>query len=301
MTDVSFLSISHTVAISSGTLLVTGGSSCIGAWVVKRAVDRGYSVVAAVLFSVRIDTQEGFLFNRFPNTMEKSYVLVPVIEKEGAYNEVVKHVDAIIHAASPVIFRGMNPKITLVIESLPDFHPKAVLRPTIRGALGILESAHKYGKNLKRVVLTSCSTAIGDAIVRDGKPVRDETVWNPRATTEVEARGKGAGPVVVYAAKHKPSWDLVTLLPPYIWGPYIHQPGKPFFGSSPGILLEYVLDRPDTSGACFGSSAEVRDTANIHILALEHPDVGGERALIDTDPFAGKDVYDIFNSAVFQI
>ncbi|KAF9517339.1 hypothetical protein BS47DRAFT_1359633 [Hydnum rufescens UP504] len=146
MTDVSFLSISHTVAISSGTLLVTGGSSCIGAWVVKRAVDRGYSVVAAVLFSVRIDTQEGFLFNRFPEYHGKSYVLVPVIEKE----------------------------VSLVIESLPDFHPKAVLRPTIRGALGILESAHKYGKNLKRVVLTSCSTAIGDAIVRDGKPVRDE-------------------------------------------------------------------------------------------------------------------------------
>jgi hypothetical protein len=107
----------------------------------------------------------------------------------------------------------------------------------------------------------------------------------------------------------------------------IPQPGKPFFGSSPGLLLEYVLDRPDTSGARFGSCAEVQDTANIHILALEHPDAGGERVLIGTgqsyrdpawpgsvltflmnrrsivcvapDSFAWQDVYDIFNSAGF--
>ncbi|KAF9517338.1 hypothetical protein BS47DRAFT_1389875 [Hydnum rufescens UP504] len=79
--------------------------------------------------------------------------------------------------------------------------------------------------------------------------------------------------------EHKPSWDLVTYIRP-IFGARTSI-REAFFGSSPGILLEYVLNRPDTSGACFGSSAEVRDTANIHILALEHPDVGGERALID--------------------
>jgi hypothetical protein len=46
------------------------------------------------------------------------------------------------------------------------------------------------------------------------------------------------------------------------------------------VLLEYTLDHPDTSGTTVGIWADVRDTANIHILALEHPDAAGERVLI---------------------
>ncbi|KAF9517352.1 hypothetical protein BS47DRAFT_1339614 [Hydnum rufescens UP504] len=146
------------VAITSGKLLITGGSGYLGAWIVKRAIDRGYSVVAAV----RTDSQGQFLVNRFPEYHGKvSYVLIPVIEKDGAYDEAVKDVDGIIHAASPVIFKWDDPEAE-------------VLRPAIRGALGILESAHKYGKNVKRIVLTSSSAAIGMPIERDGKMVRDE-------------------------------------------------------------------------------------------------------------------------------
>jgi FlaA1/EpsC-like NDP-sugar epimerase len=40
-------SLSSMVAITSGKILVTGGTGYIGAWIVKRAVDRGYSVIAA--------------------------------------------------------------------------------------------------------------------------------------------------------------------------------------------------------------------------------------------------------------
>ncbi|KAF9517342.1 hypothetical protein BS47DRAFT_524015 [Hydnum rufescens UP504] len=263
------------VAITSGKLLITGGSGYIGAWIVKRAVDRGYSVVAAV----RTDAHGQFIVNRFPEYQGKvSYVLIPVIEKDGAYDEAVKDVDGIIHAASPVIFNWDD--------------PQEVLRPAIRGALGILESAHKYGKNIKRIVLTSSSAA---------------------ATTQFEALGKDTHPSTVYAAsktyaeqsswawvkEQKPSWDLVTILPPFIWGPYVHKPGKPSFGSSPGLLLDNVLNRSDTSGAYAGDSADVRDTADIHVLALENPDAGGERVLTATDSFAWQDVYDIFNSAGF--
>ena len=44
-----------------------------------------------------------------------------------------------------------------------------------------------------------------------------------------------------------------------------------------------LLDRihsPDTSGALVGDCVDVRDTADIHILALEHPNIGGERVLV---------------------
>jgi len=284
------------VAITSGKLLITGGSGYIGAWIVKSAVDRGYSVVAAV----RTDAQGQFLVNRFPEYHGKvSYVLIPVIEKDGAYDEAVKDVDGIIHAASPVVFKWDD--------------PEEVLRPAIRGAVGILESAHKYGKNIKRIVLTSSSAAIGIPIERDGKVVRDETVWNTPDTAQFEALGKNASGLTVYSAsktyaeqsawawvkEHKPSWDFVTILPPFVWGPYIHQPGKPHFGSSPGLLLDNILGSPDTSGTHIGDCVDVRDTANFHVLALENPDAGGERVLIGPDYFAWQDIYDILHSAGF--
>ncbi|KAF9517354.1 hypothetical protein BS47DRAFT_1389885 [Hydnum rufescens UP504] len=262
------------VAVTSGKLLITGGSGYIGAWIVKSAVDRGYSVVAAV----RTDSQGQFLVNRFPEYHGKvSYVLIPVIEKDGAYDEAVKDVDGIIHAASPVILKWDNPEAE-------------VLRPAIRGALGILESARKYGKNVKRIVLTSSGAAIGMPIERDGKM----TVWNTLDTAQFEALGKNSSPLTVYFAsktyaeqsswawvkEHKPSWDFVTILPPLIFGPYIHQPGKPHFGSSPGLLLEKALGVADTSGTYTNDCADVRDTADFHLLALENPDASGERVLI---------------------
>lgn len=73
-------------------------------------------------------------------------VVVPNIEAPGAYDEAVKDVDGIVHAASPVIFSWDD--------------PSQVIDPAVKGAIGILTSAHKYGKNVKRVVLTSSKVAI---------------------------------------------------------------------------------------------------------------------------------------------
>lgn len=73
-------------------------------------------------------------------------VVVPNIEAPGAYDEAVKGVDGIIHAASPVIFSWND--------------PSEVIDPAVNGAIGILTSALKYGKDVKRVVLTSSKVAI---------------------------------------------------------------------------------------------------------------------------------------------
>lgn len=74
------------------------------------------------------------------------------MEAPGAYDEAVKSVDGIIHAASPVVFDAED--------------PQDVIRPAVEGATGILKSAAKYGKNVKRVVLTSSAVAI---VVEDQK------------------------------------------------------------------------------------------------------------------------------------
>jgi hypothetical protein len=54
------------VAITSGKLLITGGSGYIGAWIVKRAVDRGYSVVAAYVCVRVLSVSPGSMIDLFP-------------------------------------------------------------------------------------------------------------------------------------------------------------------------------------------------------------------------------------------
>jgi hypothetical protein len=59
---------SDMVAITSGKLLITGGSGYIGAWIVKSAVDHGYSVVAAYIFHHRYLFRVDRLMGRLPLT-----------------------------------------------------------------------------------------------------------------------------------------------------------------------------------------------------------------------------------------
>lgn len=88
-----------------------------------------------------------FITHRFPEYEGKvSGIIVRNIAASGAYDDAVEGVDGIIHAASPV---------TLILDD-----PSDVIGPAVNGAVGILTSAAKFGKNVKRVVLTSSSSAI---------------------------------------------------------------------------------------------------------------------------------------------
>ena len=49
-----------------------------------------------------------------------------------------------------------------------------IVQPAVRGTIGILESAHKFGRNIKRVVFTSSTTAVGYSVDEEAPMVRDE-------------------------------------------------------------------------------------------------------------------------------
>lgn len=283
-------------AVNSGKVLVTGASGYIGAWIVKYLVEHGFSVVAAV----RNDEQGKFIEQRFPEYKGKvTHVNIPDIQKEGAYDDAVKGVDAIVHGASPVVFTWDD--------------PQEIVGPAVGGATGILQSAHKYGSSVKRIVLTSSAVAIhnGD-YTGEQKPdtTYDETTWNETALNAKLT--KDSSPWLVYnAAKtraekaawdfvkaEKPAFDLVTILPAYNWGPYVHQVGKTI-GTTPGMLLS-TFPVGDTSGTLVGDWVDVRDSAILHVHALETPALGGERLAATNGIYAWQDIYDVLNAAGYE-
>ncbi|KAI0041413.1 NAD(P)-binding protein [Auriscalpium vulgare] len=284
------------VAITSGKALVTGASGYIGAWVVKYLVEHDFSVLVAT----RNDEQGEFIENRFPEYKGKvSHINVPNIEAENAYDEAVKDVDAIIHCASPVVFTFED--------------PSEIVSPAIAGATGILKSAHKYGSKVKRVLITSSGVAIHNLDYANAKAdtTYDEASWN---TIALDAKlDKDSSPWLVYGAAKtraekaawdfvsdaRPSFDLVTILPTFNWGPFIHKVGKTI-GSSPGVFLS-TFPAGDTSGTTIGDWVDVRDTAELHVLALETPALGGERLATTNGLYAWQDIYDVLNAAGYDV
>ncbi|KAI0040575.1 NAD(P)-binding protein [Auriscalpium vulgare] len=278
-------------ALNSGLVLVTGGTGYVGAWVIKYLVDNGYDVVAAV----RTAAQGDFLTNRFPAYSGRvSHAVVPDISKEGAYDDAVKDVDAIIHVASPLLYSWED--------------PQEVIGPAVAGTSGILKSATTYGAKVQRVIITSSASAVC-GFMTDKE--YDENDWN-LADLNTE-HTKTSSPLAVYnTAKTRaekaafdyvratqPRYDLVTLLPAFNFGPYIHQPGK-HFGSSPGALLAAFPVGGETSGALVAGFVDVRDSALLHVLALKNAELSGERLINANGVFAWQDLYDILNEAGYD-
>jgi nucleoside-diphosphate-sugar epimerase len=101
------LVLSLMVAVSStAKVLVTGANGYLATWVVKKYLEAGYSVRG----TVRSLSKSAFLNDKFGHYGDRfELVVVEDITKDGAFDEVVKGVDAIAHTASPFHYKATNP------------------------------------------------------------------------------------------------------------------------------------------------------------------------------------------------
>ena len=89
-------------------VLVTGANGYIAVWVVRTLLSHGYTVRG----TVRSHSKTTFLKNLFKSEVDGGKLELVVVEdftKGGAFDEVVKGVDAIEHTASPFHFKADDP------------------------------------------------------------------------------------------------------------------------------------------------------------------------------------------------
>ena len=124
--------LAQTTPPSSTKVLLTGGSGFIGQWILRTLLDHGYTVRAVVRSA---ENEKGIkaALTKEGDHEKLEFVVVKDLANEGAFDEAVKGVDAIIHLASPLP------------SQLADDDPENSLRPAIQGSLGLLNSALKYG------------------------------------------------------------------------------------------------------------------------------------------------------------
>ncbi|OSD07835.1 NAD(P)-binding protein [Trametes coccinea BRFM310] len=282
------------VNVNSGKVLVTGANGYIAAWVVKLSLEAGFSVRGTVRSESRAIHLRR-LFAKFGENFE--VVIVEDITKDGAFDDAVRGVDAIEHIASPSHMRATD--------------PDDVITPAVRGTIGILASAQKHGKSVKRIVITSSCAAV---ITPSEEPrVFDESDWNELSLQEVTEKGRAASGHMKYCAskvlaeraawefyernKSAVSWDLVVLNPPWVFGPSIHELYTPedlneslhiwYLNVVEGVLGNEALVN---NGSCY---ADVRDIALAHLLALQKTGLSGKRIIISAGTWKWQDFVSI--------
>ncbi|KEP48769.1 NADPH-dependent aldehyde reductase [Rhizoctonia solani 123E] len=262
------------------TVLVTGASGFIAVWVCQYLLEAGYKVKG----TVRSASKGDYLVNLFKPYGDKfKYVIVEDMSKNGAFDEVVKGVDAIAHTASPVNFDTED--------------PKDVIEPAVRGTTEILESVHKYAPAVKRVVITSSVVAITDVMFHLKIPgtIYTESDWNTRSIQEIQEKGKDALGIHKYCAskvmaekaawdfvaKTNPNWDLVTCCPSLVYGPILHQVSDPStVNTSIAMVYNFVHNKESMTEETLltpNNFVDVRDVALAHVRALEVEEAGGQR------------------------
>ncbi|KAJ7846609.1 D-lactaldehyde dehydrogenase [Mycena olivaceomarginata] len=283
-------------AVTSGKVLVSGANGFVAVWLVQTLLEHGYSVRG----TVRSADKGKHLSKRFASYGDKFEIyVVPDITAEGAFDEAVKGVDAIEHTAAPFHFQADD--------------PAEVLDPSIKGTVSILESARKYGTNVKRIVVTSSAAAMMN--FGPNPQTLTEKDWNDQAVKELEELGRQASPRAKYMAaktlgeraawdfvkKHQSEikWDVTTLCPPWVLGPVIHEISSPDALNTSCKSMYGIYTNPDAK-ANNGWWVDVRDLALAHVRSLQKEEAGGERIFISEGPFTWQDWLDAVPSPKYQ-
>ncbi|KAF4617262.1 hypothetical protein D9613_005668 [Agrocybe pediades] len=281
----------------SKRVLVTGANGYIASWVVKTLLEQGFTVLGAVRTQEKGDEVID-MFKKHTDRLE--IVVIEDMTKDGAFDEAIKRVDAVLHTASPV---------SSSIEE-----PEGFNRPALQGTLGLLNSALKHGTNLKRVVMTSSSATLLRPVT---EPTQfNENDWADAYIQYVKSAGKDAPFMVKYLVskalaeraawefyqKHKDDvkWDFVTILPPYVWGPPLQDVKAPSdLSESVAIFYKAICTEQSLEAVkaeWFFGYVHVIDAATAHVEALKVEEAAGHRIILS----AGGATYQIIRDVLYR-
>ena len=246
-------------------VLVTGATGYVAGWLVKKLLDEGITVHAAVR---NPDNEKKVAhLNKAASEAKGAikYFKSDLLEK-GSYAEAMKGCELVYHTASPFITNVQDPQRDLV-------------DPAVLGTQNVLETASNT-PTVKRVVVTSsCAAIYGDAadIKHTPNGIFTEEVWNTTSSLKQQpySYSKTMAEKKAWAiSKGQNQWDLITVNPSFVMGPALNAETA----TSESInLLKQLGDGTMKMGAPkMGIGVvDVRDLAEAHFKAGFTPEAKG--------------------------
>ncbi|TQS40119.1 NAD-dependent epimerase/dehydratase family protein [Cryptosporangium phraense] len=236
------------------TALVTGGSGYIGTQLIAALLRNGQPVRA----TVRSRSREADLRAAVGDSADLSVVVADLSSDDG-WADAVAGCDEVYHVASPI-----------PVEQPSD--PEELIGPARAGTLRVLTAARDAGA--RRVVLTSSFAAIGYTPKPGAEFTEDD--W-----TDPDMPGLAAYPRSKVVAE-KAAWDfdrgaleLVVVNPTFVLGPTL----TPALGSSMYLIKSLFEGSMPVAPRARMGVVDVRDVAELEILAMAAPEMAGKRIL----------------------
>lgn len=248
------------------TVLVTGGSGFVGSYCILQLLAEGYEVKT----TIRTLNKKEDVISQLKKGGAKDFSRLTFVEgdltKDDNWDEAVRNCTFVLHVASPFP------------ATIPD-DENELIAPARDGALRVLRAARDAG--VKRVILTSSFAAIGYSIDPKDHVFTEEDWTDPEVKNSAYVKSKTLAELAAWAfiREEGNGMELSVINPVGIFGPVL----GPDFSNSIGMVRQLLTGKmPDMPQMSFGV-VDVRDVADIHLLAMKHPDAKGQRFLATSD------------------
>ena len=247
-------------------VLVSGGSGFLGGWSVVRALQAGYDVRT----TIRDLSREHHVRSNIATQVDAGDQLEVVaadLTSDDGWADAATGCDYVLHVASP--FPLAQPK-----------DPDELIVPARDGALRVIDAALAAGA--KRIVMTSSIAAVRHGASDHIGHVFTEEDWTDGDNTRLTpyTRSKTIAEQAAWARMREAGAEdrLATINPGAIIGPLLGDVESPSLEA-----IERMLNGLPAMPRLGFNYVDVRDTADLHVLAMKHPDAGGRRFIATTE------------------
>lgn len=249
-------------------VLVTGASGYVAGWIVKKLLDEGHTVHAAVRNPLD-KSQVGHLIALAENAPGSIELFRADLLEHGSYDGAMQGCSIVFHTASPFFNKVKDPQ-------------RELIDPALKGTANVLESVNRT-PTVKRVVLTSSVAAIiGDAKDCLSYPggVATEEQWNTSSSLKHQPYSYSktiAEQKAWEIARQQKRWDLVVINPSLVIGPGI----KLHSNSESFRLVKQLADGSSKMGVPDFQIGvvDVRDLAEAHYQAAMRKEASGRHII----------------------
>lgn len=244
-------------------VLVTGGSGFIALHIIIKLLKQGYSVRTTLRTMSRQDEVKSMLTQGGVSEFGNLEFIHADLTKDTNWMEAANGATYVIHVASPTP------------ATRPDDGDEMV-KMAVDGTLRVMKAAKAAG--VKRMVLTSASGAILSGHKSHPALFTEKDWTNLSSNIDAYQRSKTMAERAAWKFAKKENMELATVNPVAVMGPVL---GKDFSHSNQ-IIYAMLKGKMSYLLKIGFDYIDVRDVADLHLLAMTSQEAAGQRFLATT-------------------